>query len=77
MYLQRIKKFQKYDEFEKALKLLNLINDNNVLLELGKLYYKHRKYDLSKKELLRSINLMNVMDEEGAFLLSKLYTRKI
>ncbi|KAJ51366.1 glycosyltransferase involved in cell wall biosynthesis [Clostridium tetanomorphum] len=67
--------FEEYDNFEKALELLNLINDNTLLLKLGKLYFKYEKYNLSMKELLRSINLMNVMDGEGANILNKLYLR--
>lgn len=51
--------------FEKALHLLNLISDKSVLLQLGKLYYKHEYFELAKKEIIRSIKLFDVIDVEG------------
>jgi tetratricopeptide (TPR) repeat protein len=56
---------KEFDCFERALELLNLISDKSVLLQLGKLYYKYGYIELSKKEIIRSMKLFNVMDSEG------------
>ncbi|KHD36779.1 glycosyl transferase [Clostridium acetobutylicum] len=53
-----------YDEFEKALNLFNLISDENVLLNLSKLYYKHGIESMAKKEAMRSIKEFEVFDNE-------------
>jgi len=59
------------DVFEKALQLLNLVENNKVLLLLGKLYYKHKFYNLAYNEFVRSIKLFDVMDSEGLILMEK------
>lgn len=51
--------------FEKTLNLLNLISDKSVLLQLGKLYYKHGYIELAKKEIIRSIKLFELIDTEA------------
>ncbi|WP_425449026.1 DNRLRE domain-containing protein [Dethiothermospora halolimnae] len=51
--------------FEKSLELLNLIENNEVLLRLGKLYYKNDFCDLSYKEFIRSIKLFDIIDTEA------------
>lgn len=63
---------EEYSKFEKALALLDLINSSNIHLRLGKLYYKYNKYELSKKELMLSISLNNIIDEEGSRILYNL-----
>ncbi len=55
---------KEYHIFEKTLNLLNLINDKSVLLQLGKLYYKHGFIELAKKEIVRSIKLFELIDTE-------------
>lgn len=55
----------KFDEFNAAVNLLNLIKNKFILLNLGKLYYKHRYIDFAKKEIIRSIKEFEVYDEEG------------
>ncbi|KOA20249.1 SPBc2 prophage-derived glycosyltransferase SunS [Clostridium homopropionicum DSM 5847] len=55
----------KFDELAIAVNLLNLVNNKFVLLNLGKLYYKHGYIDLAKKEILRSIKELEVYDKEG------------
>lgn len=52
--------------FKQILKLLNLINCNDIHLELGKLFYEYRKFDISKKELILSIAQNHVIDKKGA-----------
>ncbi|GAA0182578.1 TPR domain-containing glycosyltransferase [Clostridium sediminicola] len=66
-----------YDKFEKALGLLDLISSNNIHLLLGKLYYEYGKYELSKKELMRSIEKNNLLDEKGARILYILCKKEI
>lgn len=61
-----------FDTFEKALNLLNLVNDKAVLLRLAKLYYNERSYGLAYQEFIRSIQLFNLIDLEGADMLHKL-----
>lgn len=68
--LEILLEINKRDEFKKALKLLNLINSDYSHLKLGKLYYKYSEYELSKKELILSISINNIIDEKGARLLS-------
>ncbi|MCM1989238.1 TPR domain-containing glycosyltransferase [Oceanirhabdus seepicola] len=58
--------------FDKALSLLDLINSKDAHLNLGKLYYKYNKYNLSKKELMQSISINNLIDEEGSRILYNL-----
>ena len=55
----------KFDEFGIALNLLNLIDNKFVLLNLGKLYYKHGYINFAKKEIIRSIKEFEVYDSEG------------
>ncbi len=55
----------KFDELALTVNLLNLINNEFVLLNLGKLYYKLGYIDLAKKEVLRSIKELEVYDKEG------------
>jgi hypothetical protein len=55
----------KIDELEIAVNLLNLINNKNVLLVLGKLYYRYGYIDIAKKEVIRSIKEFEVYDIEG------------
>lgn len=55
----------KIDEFEIAVNLLNLINNKNVLLALGKLYYRYGYIDIAKKEVIRSIKEFEIYDIEG------------
>lgn len=60
------------DIFEKALTLLNKVEDNNVLLRLGKLYYRYGYYKMAEDEILRSLKLFGVYDEESMAILNSL-----
>jgi len=62
-----------FNYFDKAIRLLNLVNDNNVLLRLGKLYYLMGYEILAEREISRSMKLFNVCDEEGQRILKKIY----
>ncbi|MGV8980188.1 tetratricopeptide repeat-containing glycosyltransferase family 2 protein [Clostridium sp.] len=55
----------KFDELEIAVNLMNLINNDFVLLNLGKLYYSYGYIELAKKEIMRSIKKFEVYDGEG------------
>ncbi|MGH4120174.1 glycosyltransferase [Clostridium sp.] len=54
-----------FDKLDIAVNLLNLINNNSVLLNLGKLYYKYGYIELAKKEIMRSISEFEIYDGEG------------
>lgn len=71
--LENLLDVEKNEEFEKSLSLLDLINSNDSLLSLGKLYYKYGKYELCKKELFSSISLKNVTDKNSLRVLSNLW----
>lgn len=55
--------------FRKALQLLNLITNDEVLLLLGKTYYKNGYAKLAYDELIRSIKLTGKIDAEGLTIL--------
>ncbi len=55
----------KYDELKIAVHLLNLINNKFVLLNLGKLYFKHGYIEHAKKEIIRSIKEFEVYDSDS------------
>lgn len=55
----------KFAEFKTAINLLNLINNNFMLLSLGKLYHKYGYNEFAKHEIIRSIKTFEVYDKEG------------
>ncbi|WP_168198299.1 TPR domain-containing glycosyltransferase [Crassaminicella thermophila] len=63
--------------FEKSLKLLNLINDDEVLLRLAKLYYNNGYYNLAYQEFIRSIKMFNKIDQEGLEMMKKISDKHI
>lgn len=63
---------KEFAKFEKALNLLNLISDESVLLNLGKLYFKHGYNKMAKKEIIRSIKIFEIIDKEGIDILKAL-----
>ncbi|MFD3157159.1 glycosyltransferase [Haloimpatiens sp. FM7330] len=56
---------KEFDKLEKSLNLFNLISDKSVLLQLGKLYYKYGYKNMAKEEIIQSIKMFEVMDDEG------------
>lgn len=64
-------KLQRFDEFEKALEMLNLIESDEVLLELAKLYYNNGYYKQAYKEFIRSIKLFDKIDAQGLDMMKK------
>ncbi len=63
---------KEFNKFEKSLNLLNLISDQSVLLNLGKLYFKYGYKEMAKREIIRSIKMFEVIDKEGANILESL-----
>jgi glycosyltransferase involved in cell wall biosynthesis len=63
--LEILLKTNNLDNFEMALKLLNLISDDSVLLRLGKLYFKNGYPKLAYKEIMRSLKITDIIDFEG------------
>ncbi|MCT4618898.1 MAG: glycosyltransferase [Marinisporobacter sp.] len=51
--------------FEKSLQLLNLIENDEVLLKLAKLYYQNGYDRLAYQEFIRSIKIFDRIDPEG------------
>lgn len=58
-------KISEFDIFEKALQFLNLIESDEVLLGLAKLYYVNGFYQMAYNELIRSIKIFDRIDAEG------------
>lgn len=56
--------------FEKSLELLNLIDNNEVLLRLAKLYYNNNFFNLAYQEFIRSIKIFGKIDIEGSKMLT-------
>ncbi|WP_411678880.1 glycosyltransferase [Clostridium thailandense] len=63
--LEIILKSNSFDEFKKAVQLLNLINDDSILLLLGKLYYRRGYFEFAYKEFIRSIKIYEKIDIEA------------
>ncbi|MDI3311304.1 MAG: glycosyl transferase family 2, partial [Thermoanaerobacterium sp.] len=76
LILDKLFEIQEFDLFEKSLNMLNMVNEKDVLLRLGKLYYRHGAYKLAEEELTRSMKLFDIIDEEGMIILSNLCGKK-
>ncbi|MDI6603879.1 MAG: glycosyltransferase [Thermoanaerobacteraceae bacterium] len=74
--LDRLLELREFNLFEKALNMLNLVDEKDILLRLGKLYFKHGVYKLAEEELMRSMKLFDVMDNEGLSMLNVIYSKK-
>lgn len=64
------------EKFEKALELFNCIDNDEVLLELAKLYNRHGFIQLAAKEIKNSISVFGRLDEESAYILYKSFSDK-
>jgi len=60
-----------YDAFEKALSILNLVESNNVLLCLSKIYFDSGFRDMAIKTILRSVKEFGAIDSKAAMILNK------
>lgn len=67
--LEIILSTKEFEIFEKSLELLNCIGSDKVLLMLAKLYNKHGYIDMAVKEILRSIKVFDIIDDEAALIL--------
>ncbi|MDK2991677.1 MAG: hypothetical protein PWP48_910 [Clostridiales bacterium] len=74
--LDRLLGFKRFELFERALNLLNLIDSDDVLMQLGKLYYRYGYNVLAREELLRSIKAFEVYDGESLDMLKSLLGQK-
>ncbi|MBF8984567.1 DNRLRE domain-containing protein [Lutibacter sp. B2] len=61
--------------FEKSLQLLNVIENDEVLLRLAKLYYEHRLYNMAYGEFVRAIKIFDKIDFEGLNMLTKTFKK--
>ena len=64
-----------FDEFQKALQLLNLIENDEVLLHLAKLYYKNGFLKSAYDEFIRSIKTFEKIDVEGLEMMKRILQR--
>ncbi len=62
---------KEFEVFEKLLPMLNYINNEKILVELSKLYYKHGFKSLAVEEAIRSIKELGVIDEASINILYK------
>lgn len=62
----------RFNEFEKAVKLLNLVEDDSVLLRLAKIYYANGLYISAYGEFIRSIKLTGKIDAESLGMMKKI-----
>ncbi|MEG6569299.1 glycosyltransferase [Thermoanaerobacterium thermosaccharolyticum] len=69
LIFEKLFDIQEFDLFEKSLNMLNMVNEKDVLLKLGKLYFRHGAYKLAEEELTRSMKLFDVIDDEGLMIL--------
>jgi hypothetical protein len=74
--LDRLLGFKRFELFERALNLLNLIDSDDVLMQLGKLYYRYGYNVLAREELVRSIKAFEVYDGESLDMLKSLLGQK-
>lgn len=58
-------KTARFDDFQKAIALLNLIRNDEVLLQLAKMYYRNGYLQPAYREFTRSIKLTGKIDAEG------------
>ena len=72
--LETVLKAAQPETFEKSLQLLNLIENDKVLLRLGKIYYNNGLYQMAYDEFVRSIKLFNLIDVEGLNMMIKILT---
>lgn len=63
-FLDKLLKVQEYDLFNDSVDILNKINSNQVLINLGKIYNKNGLKDLATKTILQSIEELKVVDRE-------------
>ncbi|TCO73632.1 DNRLRE domain-containing protein [Marinisporobacter balticus] len=63
------------ENFEKSLQLLNLIENDEVLLRLAKLYYHHGLDNIAYEEFARSIKLFDQIDYEGLNMMKKIFLK--
>lgn len=54
-----------FHQFKKAVQLLNLIDDDNIFMLLGKLYYKYGYFSFAYKEFIRSIKMHEIIDGDA------------
>lgn len=69
--LNTILRLSEFETFEKSLQLLNLIESDQVLLALGKIYYINGFFKLAYKELIKSIKIFEKIDYEGIEMMRK------
>lgn len=65
-------KTARLDDFQKAIQLLNLVRNDEVLLRLAKMYYKNGFLQPAYREFIRSIKLTCRIDAEGLEMMKNL-----
>ncbi|HEX3075556.1 MAG TPA: hypothetical protein VHQ24_01670, partial [Lachnospiraceae bacterium] len=72
-FLDRILKAKEYDLFEKYVYLLNKVESNTVLVELGRLYERNGYPDMARKTMIKSLTDLNVIDVSALDFLASIY----
>lgn len=70
--LNTLLKVSEFEIFEKSLQLLNLIESDEVLLRLAKIYYVNGFQEMAFKEFIRSIKVFDKIDIEGLDMMKKI-----
>ena len=64
-------RMRQFELFEKFLRAMNFIDRPELLLRLAHLFHARGFYDLAVSYVLRSVRELDVIDEQGAFILSR------
>lgn len=70
--LDTLIKISNAEIFQKSLQLLMLIESDEALLKLAKLYYVNGFYDLAYQEFIKSIKMSGKLDPEGLDMMRKI-----
>ncbi len=70
-------KTEHVEEFDKARRLLNLVTDDTVLMQLGKLYFRNGFLKPAYRELERSIKLVGKTDSEALRMMKYILDSKV
>ena len=69
--LSKLLRNKEFDVFEASLKILNMIDSNEVLLDLAEIYYENGFKELAVKTILRSMKELGVINAQAVQLLNK------
>lgn len=65
-----------FEQFEKAVNLLKSIEDNNIFMILGKLYFKYSYFSFAYEEFIKSIKTYDIIDAEALSMMKVILSLK-